>query len=139
MKKLFDALNLLGQGRMVANPEFWKKAQSEGQPALAALLIGIVALLKGTPYEIPINDQTLGLIAGGIFAGINWVLTRVTTTKDVSVLPIRKSIAAVMPKAKPEPAKEPDRVQPKSDTASAATSNPPTSHAPKPNDPYFGD
>lgn len=88
MNKLFAVWDLLNEGRAVANPEFWKKVQAEGQPALATLLIGVVALLKGTKYEIPISDVQLGYIAGGIFCAVNWVLTRITTTKDLRVLPV---------------------------------------------------
>jgi hypothetical protein len=88
MNKLFAIWDLLNEGRMVANPVFWKKMQSTGQPVLASLLIGLVALLKGTPYEIQVPDATLTLIAGGIFAAVNWLLTRITTTKDIRILPI---------------------------------------------------
>lgn len=88
MSKLMAFWKVLGEGRMVADPVFWKQMQSVGQPTLASFLIGLVALLKGTKYEIQIPDETLGLIAAGIFATVNWVLTRITTTKDIRILPI---------------------------------------------------
>jgi hypothetical protein len=87
MKKLLAFWDLLNAGRQVANPEFWKKAQAVGQPVVAALLVTIIELLKGTEYEIQMDDATIALIAGGIFAVVNWVLTHITTTKDISILP----------------------------------------------------
>ncbi len=48
MLKLWKFLDLLKEGREVANPVFWKGVQDKGQPALAALLMTIAALLKGT-------------------------------------------------------------------------------------------
>ena len=82
---MFDKLktlwNLLHQGQQVADPEFWKGVQSKGQPVIAGLLIGLVALLKGTKYELPLDDATAGLIAGGIFAAANWVLTTISSKK----------------------------------------------------------
>lgn len=87
MGKFMAVWSLIGQGRMVADPVFWKKMQAVGQPALAGFLIGLVAILKGTKYEIQISDETLGLIAGGLFAIVNWVLTHVTTNKDIRILP----------------------------------------------------
>jgi hypothetical protein len=88
MNKFMTLWTLIAQGRMVADPVFWKKMQAVGQPALASVFVSIVALLKGTKYEIEIDDATLALIAGGIFAAVNWVLTHITTTKDIRVLPI---------------------------------------------------
>ena len=90
MNKLMAIWSLIGQGRQVADPVFWKKVQSVGQPALASLLIGIIAILKGTKYEIQIDDATLGLIAGGLFAVVNWVLTHITTSKNIDILPTIK-------------------------------------------------
>lgn len=147
MNKLFDAISLLNQGKMVANPEFWKKAQAEGQPILAGILIGIVALLKGTDYEIQIPDETLALIAGGIFAAINWMLTRITTEKDVSVLPVRQSITAIVSKVKPKPtvsAKQEPIVQPEPIVPDATATGQPTDpsridkSSGEPRDIYFG-
>ena len=82
---MFDKLKALWRvlkaGEEVANPEFWKGVQSKGQPILATLLVSIVSLLKGTKYEIPLDDTTAMLVAGGVFAGVNWVLTIVTSKK----------------------------------------------------------
>ena len=79
--KLKALWRVMKAGEEVANPEFWKGVQSKGQPILATLLVSIVSLLKGTKYEIPLDDTTAMFIAGGVFAGVNWVLTIVTSKK----------------------------------------------------------
>jgi hypothetical protein len=75
MTKLAALWHLFKAGQQVADPAFWHKTQAIGQPVIAALLGGIVVLLKGTPYAIPIDDNTLGAIAGGLFMVVNGVLT----------------------------------------------------------------
>lgn len=79
--KLSAFWNLLKVGQEVSNVEFWKKAQSIGQPTIAALLMAIVALTKGTKYEIPLDNETALLIGGSIFAIVNWILTLVTSKR----------------------------------------------------------
>jgi len=106
--KLKALYNLMKMGEQVANPAFWKKVQAEGQPVIAALLIAIVGLLKGTKYEIPLDNETALLIAGGIFAAVNWVLTVVTTKK--MGLPA-KPTSDVLPEIQPELIIEPTKEQ----------------------------
>jgi hypothetical protein len=138
MNKLKAFYDLFKVGRMVADPVFWKKMQAEGQPALAGVLIGLVALLKGTKYEIQIDDSTLGFIAGGIFAVGNWMLTRITTTKDIRIVPIVERNEPV-PAVVQSPSE--DRVQPVTQAPTERTSATPS--APTNTDPakgtYFGD
>lgn len=102
LKKLKDLFNVLKLGEQVANPEFWKGVQSKGQPALAALMVAIVGLLKGTKYEVPIDNDTALLIAGGIFAAVNWVLTLATSkTVGLSNKPIQADVPEVQPALAP--------------------------------------
>ncbi len=84
LKLLFEVIR---QGKEVANPEFWKRVQSEGQPVLASFLVSVVALLKGTPYEFPLDDYTAASIAGVAFSISNWWLTK-ATSKKVGLAPI---------------------------------------------------
>lgn len=79
--KLGAFYNLFKLGQEVDNVEFWKGVQAQGQPVIAAILIAIVALLKGTKYEIPLSDDQAMLIAGGIFATTNFVLTLITSKR----------------------------------------------------------
>ncbi len=102
--KLF--FNLFKQGQVVANPEFWKDVQSKGQPAIAALLMTIVELLKGTPYEITMSPQMAMYIGGGIFAVTNGVLTTITSAK-VGMRPSAGSVPVADPAGVPS---QPDPV-----------------------------
>ena len=97
--KLSAFWNLLKVGQEVSNAEFWKKAQSVGQPTIAALLMAIVALTKGTPYEIPLDNETSLLIGGSIFAIVNWILT-VITSKKVG-LPAKPDVSEALPAIQP--------------------------------------
>lgn len=76
--KLF--FNLFHQGEEVADAAKWKNHQITVN-TLAALLATVVALSKAFGYEIPISDDQLAGIGGGLFALTNVLLTIITSTK----------------------------------------------------------
>lgn len=103
---MFDKLkafyNVFKIGEQVANPVFWKQVQSKGQPALAALLVAVVGLTKGTKYEIPVDDDTLMYFAGGVFAVTNWVLTNITSKKmGLPAKPVQDPLPILQPELAP--------------------------------------
>ncbi len=81
LERLKAFYNLFKQGQCVTNPEFWKGVQSKGQPALASIILSLVALTKGTKYEVHMDPVTASFIGGGLFALSNWMLTTVTSAK----------------------------------------------------------
>lgn len=93
-KKIGLLLDLLKEGREVSNPVFWKRLQSEGQPVVAALITAVFGLLKGTKYEIPMDDATAMALGGSIFFVVNWVLTKITS-KKVGLSATTTSVPAV--------------------------------------------
>lgn len=77
------AFAVFRKGKAVANPETWK-SHAVAVQMLVGLLAAVVGLLRANGYELPISDETLQHLAGGVvglwfgFAG----LYRVITSKD---------------------------------------------------------
>ncbi len=80
-EKIKALYQLLQKGKQVENPAFWKGIQSKVQPVIAAIIIAVVSLLKGTKYELPVDDHMAFVAAGVIFGFVNWVLTTITSKK----------------------------------------------------------
>ena len=70
------ALKALRVGHRLADPATWKNRQTAANAVLAALALAV----SMTP-NLEINDADLALIAGGIAAVVNIVLTIVTSKK----------------------------------------------------------
>lgn len=62
---LFTIPEVLRQGKIVANPEAWKKGQINAS-FLTGFLGLIVAALKLFGVDLPVDDEQLALIATGI-------------------------------------------------------------------------
>ena len=82
------------RGRSVANPDTWKSYAVAVQ-MLVGLLVAIVGLLRANGYDMPISDETLQHLAGGIvglwFGGVG--VYRVITRPDRGLQPRRKATA----------------------------------------------
>lgn len=79
----FTALDVLKQGKVVANPEAWKKGQVTAG-FLAAFLTAAFGFVRAIGYEIPVTDDQIGVIAGWIYGGYgvyNVVATVVSSDK----------------------------------------------------------
>ena len=88
MGKLIDFYNLFAKGQSVANPEAWK----DGGNAVALLVPFLMAIIKiagdfGYGFTLSITDATA--IAGGVVAGVQFVVNNVSSTKAgiVSAIP----------------------------------------------------
>ena len=77
------AFAVFKKGKAVANPETWKSYGMAVQ-MLAGLLVAVVGLLRANGYELPISDETLQQLAGGVaglwFGGLG--VYRVITSPD---------------------------------------------------------
>lgn len=59
------ALSVFKKGKAVANPETWRSYAIAVQ-AIVGLLTAVIGLLRANGYELPITDETLQYLAGGI-------------------------------------------------------------------------
>lgn len=83
--------NLLKEGQCVLDPVKWKSRQVSANQ-IAILLSTLVAIAAAFGYPIPVDDNTVLAIAGGIFALVNWVFTLITTDKiGISMSPKSQS------------------------------------------------
>lgn len=65
-----NAITALRAGWILRNPETWKNRQNAVN-ALAGLLSAAVAIAKGFGYDIPVTDEVLGALAGGVWAAVS--------------------------------------------------------------------
>lgn len=82
-KKIDSVIDALNKGKIVANPEAWKKGQITTN-ILTAALASIFVALRAFGVEIPITDEQTTTIAScilGIAGMYNAFATTVTTTK----------------------------------------------------------
>jgi hypothetical protein len=80
-EKIQAAWNVLKAGQVVANPAAWKKGQVHANQ-ITAVLVALVYLARMFELPLPpIDEETLGGIAIGLFALVNWVFTVVSTDK----------------------------------------------------------
>jgi hypothetical protein len=97
MGKLGAILDLFRYGGEVANVESWKRGQVTVN-SLVALLAAVVALARAAGYDIPVSNDGIAAIAGGLFAAVNLVFTVVTSSRaSLPLLP-----AKVQPVSEPE-------------------------------------
>jgi hypothetical protein len=83
---VFSLPDVLKQGKMVANPEAWKKGQ-----ITVSLLVGFFATLltmgKVFGYDFPVTDQQLVSICTGIMAlfGVFNPISTVASTNKIGL------------------------------------------------------
>lgn len=99
MSKIGALLDLFRYGGEVANAEAWKRGQVTVN-SLVALLAALVALSRAFGYDIPVSDDGIAAIAGGLFAATNLVFTVVSSSR-VGLLPAKP----VQPDSGPDPTK----------------------------------
>ena len=95
MSRLSAILDLFRYGGEVANAEAWKRGQVTVN-SLVAILAALVALSRSFGYDIPVSNDGIAAIAGGVFAAVNLVFTVVSSNR-VGLLP-----AKVQPDSFPE-------------------------------------
>ena len=95
MGKIGALLDLFRYGGEVANVESWKRGQVTVN-SLVALLAAMVAMSRAFGYDIPVSNDGIAAIAGGLFAAVNLVFTVVSSSR-VGLLP-----AKVQPELRPE-------------------------------------
>jgi hypothetical protein len=88
------AFAVFRKGKAVANPEAWKSYAMAVQ-MLVGLMTAVVGLLRANGYELPVSDETLQYLAGGIaglwFGGVG--VYHVITSPDRGLPPRRAADA----------------------------------------------
>jgi len=80
MNKLMVLFDLFRKGVSVSDPVLWKTRQIKST-VLAAFILAVINVSAVFGYSIPIDTETANLIAAGIIALVNTVLTITTTNK----------------------------------------------------------
>lgn len=80
MNKLIVLFDLFRKGVSVSDPVLWKTRQIKST-VLAAFILAVINVVAVFGYSIPIDTETANLIAAGIIALVNTVLTITTTNK----------------------------------------------------------
>lgn len=80
MNKLMVLFDLFRKGVSVSDPTLWKTRQIKST-VLAAFILAVINVAAVFGYSIPIDTETANLIAAGIIALVNTVLTITTTNK----------------------------------------------------------
>lgn len=75
---IFKMFEVFQKGRSVLQPGFWKNVQN-ATTVLGGLIITLVQIAGGMGHALPIDENTATLIAGGIVAVVNVVLTLITS------------------------------------------------------------
>ena len=80
MNKLMVLFDLFRKGVSVSDPVLWKTRQIKST-VLAAFILAVINVAAVFGYSIPIDTEAANLIAAGIIALVNTVLTITTTNK----------------------------------------------------------
>ena len=83
MGKLMALWGLFRKGEAVANPAAWKAGQIT-VTVIAALLLAGGRVAESFGYAVPLDESTADIIAAGVLAVVNLVLT-VATSKTVGL------------------------------------------------------
>lgn len=86
MSKLITIWRALQLGKQIDHPSKWKNVQNTTN-ALVAILSFVIMLLKIMGFDLPMTDEEIVVVAGGIAAVLgvaNSVIT-VITTKKISI------------------------------------------------------
>lgn len=87
VKALVSLPDVLRQGKMVANPEAWKKGQITGG-IIAGLIGSIIATAKMFGYELPLSDEQILSIGSAVVAisGLFYTpIVTVATTDKIGI------------------------------------------------------
>lgn len=82
-----SGIDLLRYGAEVADPGAWKKGQITANTVIA-LLAAIAATARAFGYPIPVDNDGIAAIGGGLFALSNVIFTVVSSSR-VGLLPAR--------------------------------------------------
>lgn len=83
IKGLGTFKNAMEAGQMVADPAGWKNV-SITTNRIAAICAAVLVVLQLANIKLPVSDETIVVISGGIatvLLGVNNILTTVTTRK----------------------------------------------------------
>lgn len=80
MGKLSAIIDLFRKGSEVANAEAWKKGQITANTVIA-LLAAIAATARAFGYPIPVDNDGIAAIGGGLFALSNVIFTVVSSSR----------------------------------------------------------
>lgn len=83
LDKLKLALDLFRKGKEVSNVEQWKLGQVTAN-MIAVFIIAVIQLVQAFGVEVPINNEQVIAISGGLLALVN-VVTTVITTKRIGL------------------------------------------------------
>lgn len=100
MNKLAAFFNVLRRGSMVSDPALWKN-RSGLAIALAGLIAALVQLAKAYGHELPLDEDSITAIAGGIAAAVGVWVTYATSDK-VGLPPKRGDVEGEDPAAPPD-------------------------------------
>lgn len=91
IKALIDLPSVFKQGKMVANPEAWKKGQITAG-VIAGLLGAIVTGCRAFGYDLPLTDDQILSIGSAVVAvvGLFWTPTATVVSTDKLGLPPKK-------------------------------------------------
>lgn len=100
MKKLFAFLAVMRRGAVVSDPALWKN-RSGLAIAIAGLTAALVQLAKAYGHELPLDEDSITAIAGGIAAVVGVWCTYATSDK-VGLPPKRGPVDGKDPTAPPD-------------------------------------
>lgn len=83
MNKITALIALFRAGISVSDPALWKQRQVT-TTVLGVVILSVVNLLAAFGMSLPVDTETANIIAGGILAVVNVVLT-ITTTDKIGV------------------------------------------------------
>ena len=90
MGKLSAIIDLFRKGSEVANAEAWKKGQITANTVIA-LLAAIAATARAFGYPIPVDNDGIAAIGGGLFALSNVIFTVVSSSR-AGLLPAKPAV-----------------------------------------------
>ena len=101
MDKLSALIDLFRKGSEVANAEAWKKGQITANSVIA-LLAAIAATARAFGYPIPVDNDSIAAIGGGLFALSNVIFTVVSSSR-VGLLPAKVQANSISDANEPQP------------------------------------
>lgn len=106
---LGNFINAFRQGKQLTNSATWKN-RAVATSALTVVLGALLAIAKVFGYDLPIDDETLQALAGGIAAAViafNGVV-QLTTSKTVGLPAVSEPEPPVVPPSPPNRYTSPD-------------------------------
>lgn len=100
MKRLFAFFDVLRRGAAVSDPALWKN-RSGLAIALAGLIAALVQLAKAYGHELPLDEDGITAIAGGLSVVIGLFVTYATSDK-VGLPPKRGDVEGKDPAPPPD-------------------------------------